>query len=291
MRLHIVDGTFELYRAFYSKRPAHRAPDGRDIKAALGLGASMLALLDEADEQVTHLAVAFDNPIRSFRNDLFDGYKSDEGVPAELHAQFDLAEDAVRAVGITVWSMNEFEADDAIATGAARWKSEVDQVRILSPDKDFGQCVDGERVVMVDRIRDKVTDEAAFRARRGIAPGSLADWLALVGDDADGIPGIQGFGEATASSLLAAYHHLEHIPADAKSWKVRLRGADQLAPRLAAEMPAALLYRTLATLRTDVPLAEDLDALCFRGTPRAAFHDFCDRVGARSLRERPKRWS
>jgi len=289
-RLHIVDGTFELYRAFYSKRPSHRNPDGLDLKATLGLAGSMLMLLDEKDEAVTHLAVAFDNPIRSFRNDLFAGYKSDEGVPAELHAQFDLAEEALGALGITVWSMNEFEADDAIGTAAARWKGEVDQVRILSPDKDFGQCVDGERVVLVDRIREKVSNEADFRARRGISPSSLADWLALVGDDADGIPGIQGFGERTASTLLAVYEHIENIPASAKSWKPKLRGADVLAARLAAELSNALLYRTLATLRTDVPLVETLEDLRYRGTPRAEFNAFCDKVGARSLRDRPKLW-
>ena len=194
MRLHLVDGTFELFRAHFSKRPGHRAPDGAEVKATLGLAASLLALLHDPVEAPTHLAVAFDNPIRSFRNDLFAGYKTEEGVPPELLAQLDLAEDAARAVGAVVWSMDRYEADDALATAAARFRGEVEQVRILSPDKDLGQCLEGDRVVLVDRVRGKVIDEAALLARRGIRPESVPDLLALVGDDADGIPGLPGFG-------------------------------------------------------------------------------------------------
>jgi len=202
-RLHLVDGTYELFRAHYAPRPEHRAPGGWDAKATVGVAASLLALLNDADEAVTHIAVAFDNPIRSFRNDLFPDYKSDEGVPPELRSQFDTVETAVRALGIAVWSMREFEADDGLASGARRFAAEVDQVRIMTPDKDLGQCLQGDRVVMVDRRLNKVTDEAAFRARRGFGPRSMPDYLALTGDTADGIPGLAGFGDKSASLVIA----------------------------------------------------------------------------------------
>src|SRR5437667_1159281 len=178
MRLHLVDGTFELFRAHYSKRPE------QPLKATLGMTQSLLALLANPAEQVTHVAVAFDNPIRSFRNDLFPDYKSDEGVPPELRAQFDTVEEGVRAAGIAVWSMRDHEADDGLASGAARFAAEVDQVRIMTPDKDLGQCLRGDRVVQVDRRQRKVTDETAFRAARGFPPRSMPDFLALTGDTA-----------------------------------------------------------------------------------------------------------
>src|SRR5437667_470091 len=206
MRLHLVDGTFELFRAHYSKRPE------QPLKATLGMTQSLLALLANPAEQVTHLAVAFDNPIRSFRNDLFPEYKSDEGVPPELRAQFDPVEEAVRALGVTVWSMNEHEADDALATGARLFADEVGQVRIMTPDKDLAQCLRGDRVVQVDRRQRKVTDEATFRAARGYGPASVPDFLGLTGDTADGIPGLPGFGEKSASILVGAYGHIEAIP-------------------------------------------------------------------------------
>jgi 5'-3' exonuclease len=283
MRLHLVDGTFELFRAHFSKRPPHVAPDGRDMKATVGLAASMLALLSDPGEAVTHLAVAFDNPIRSFRNDLFPGYKTDEGVPPELLAQFDAAEDAVRALGITVWSMDRHEADDALATGAARFAGAVEQVRILTPDKDLGQCLAGDRVVQVDRIRNRVLDEAALLARRGIRPESVPDWLALVGDDADGIPGLPGFGEKTASSLLATYLHLEDIPGAPERWPAGIRGALPLSRALEHGREDALLYRRIATLVRDVPLAESLEDLRWRGLPRDGFRAWCEALGAGAL--------
>ena len=290
-RLHLVDGTYELFRAHFSPRPPHRDAAGEDAKATVGLVSSLLALLEDAQEGVTHLAVAFDNPIRSFRNALFAGYKSDEGVPPELRRQFDGAEAAVRALGVPVWSMAEFEADDALASAAARYAPQVGQVRLLTPDKDLGQCVRGETVVQVDRLRARVLDEAAVRALRGIAPGSIPDWLALTGDSADGIPGLAGFGEKTAAALLARYGHLEAIPAQAASWEVKVRGAERLAATLAAEREAALLYRRLATLREDVPLPMDVEALAFRGVPREPFLVWCEGANVRSLRERPKRWA
>ncbi|WNG53948.1 flap endonuclease [Archangium gephyra] len=291
MRLHLVDGTYELYRAHFSPRPGATAPDGRDVKATVGLVSSMLALLHDASESVTHVALAFDNPIRSFRNDLFAGYKSDEGVPPELHAQFGLAEEAMRALGLTVWSMKDFEADDALATASARWAGKVEQVRLLTPDKDLGQCVRGSKVVQVDRKQQKELDEDAVRAKLGVAPASVPDLLALVGDDADGIPGLPGFGEKGASALLNAYGHLEAIPADASAWSVRPRGADKLAATLREHREDALLYRKLATLVTDAPISKSLEDLAWAGVPRARFLSLCDSLGLTTVKTRPKRWA
>jgi 5'-3' exonuclease len=290
-RLHLVDGTYELYRAHYAKRPDHHDPSGADRKATVGLVSSLLALLHDPDEAVTHLAVAFDNPIRSFRNDLFDGYKSDEGVPPELRSQFDPVEDAVRALGVTVWSMREYEADDGLASGARAFAEQVGQVRILTPDKDLGQCLRGDRVVQIDRRQKKLTDEAAFRAARGFAPASIPDFLALTGDTADGIPGLSGFGEKSTAMLLGVYPHLEDIPDDPRAWAVRPRRAEELAATLAAHRDDAQLYRTLATLVDTVPLDQTLDDLRFRGVPRAAFDAWCDRVGTSTLRTAPRHWA
>jgi 5'-3' exonuclease len=283
MRLHLIDGTFELFRAHHAKRPGHRTPRGEEAKAVVGLASSLAALLHDAGESVTHVAIAFDNPIRSFRNDLFDGYKTEEGVPPELLAQFDEAEEAARALGIVAWPMREFEADDALATAAARFRHQVEQVRILSPDKDLGQCLSGSAVVQVDRIRARVLDEAALRERRGIAPESVPDFLALVGDAADGIPGLPGFGEKTAAALLGAHGHLEGIPREPGRWPASVRGAAALAASLAAGWEAALLYRRLATLVTSVPLVESLDDLRWKGIPRERFEDWCARLGADRL--------
>jgi len=290
-RLHLVDGTYELFRAHYAKRPDHRDPSGADRKATVGVVSSLLALLHDPDEAVTHLAVAFDNPIRSFRNDLFDGYKTDEGVPPELHAQFDAVEEGVRALGVTVWSMREHEADDGLATGARRFADQVGQVRILTPDKDLAQCLRGDRVVQIDRRQKKLTDEATFRATRGFAPASVPDFLALTGDTADGIPGLAGFGEKSAAMLLGAYPRLEDIPADVSAWRVRPRRAEELAATLAAHRDEALLYRRLATLVDTVPLRETLDDLRFRGVPRQAFEAWCTVVGTNSLRTAPRHWA
>jgi 5'-3' exonuclease len=283
MRVHLVDGTYELFRAHFSRRPDHAAAGGWPAKATVGLAISLLALLHDESEAVTHVAVAFDNPIRSFRNDLFAGYKSDEGVPLELRAQFDAAEDAVRALGVTVWSMREFEADDALATGAFRFRDAAEQVRILTPDKDLGQCLSGRCVVQVDRMRRREIDADALRARRGILPESVPDYLALVGDDADGLPGLLGFGAKTAARLLAEHVHLEHIPADHRAWPRAIRGTAQLAYELETCRDAAMLYRRLATLVRDVPLAESLEDLRWRGIPRARFERWCAEVDAGSL--------
>jgi 5'-3' exonuclease len=289
VRLHLVDGTYELFRAHFSRRPPH-VREGRDLKATVGLASSMLALLEEADEAVSHVGIAFDNPIRSIRNDWYDGYKTDEGVPPELLAQFDPAEEAARALGMTVWSMDRYEADDALATAAARWRDRVDQVRILTPDKDLGQCIAGTRVVLVDRLRRRTIDEDELLKSRGLRPESVPDWLALVGDTADGIPGLTGFGEKTAASLLRAFNHLEAIPHDARAWPKDIRQAPRLAQTLASELEQAIFYRKLATLFVDVPLAERLEDLEWTGVPREAFERWCTQVGAGDLRARPRRW-
>jgi len=291
MRLHLVDGTYELYRAHFAPRPGHESPAGRDLKATVGVVASLLYLLHDRAEDVTHLAVAFDNPIRSFRNDLYPFYKSDEGVPPELRAQFDAVEEAVRSLGVAVWSMNEHEADDGLAAGAFKFRDEVDQVRIMTPDKDLGQCIRGTRVVQVDRRQMKETDEAAFRERRGFPPTSMADYLALTGDASDGFPGLPGFGEKGAGLLIGAYEHLEAIPERAIDWKVKPRGALQLATTLAERREEAFLYRKLATLVETAPVADTLEELRFRGVPRAEFEDWCRAVGSTTLATAPRRWA
>jgi 5'-3' exonuclease len=290
VRLHLVDGTYELFRAHYAPRPEHRDPSGRDAKATVGVVASMLALLHDPNEAVTHLAVAFDNPIRSFRNDLFPDYKSDEGVPPELRSQFDAVEVGVRALGVAVWSMREHEADDGMAAGAARFADQVEQVRILTPDKDLGQCIRADRVVQVDRRQKRVTDETAFRALRGFGPASMPDFLGLTGDTADGIPGLAGFGEKSASLLVGAYEHIERIPTHAYQWTVKPRGALALAATLAERRSEALFYRKLATLDETAPVAESLDELRFDGVPRATFERWCDELGATTLKTAPRRW-
>ena len=288
MRLHLIDGTFELFRAHYAPRPSRTAPDGKDVKATVGVAGSLLRLFDDPEERATHLAVAFDNPVESFRNRLFDGYKTGEGMDPALAAQFDLAEEVTAALGIVVWSMDEYEADDALATAARRWRDEVEQVRILTPDKDLGQCVVGDRVVQVDRIRRRVIDEDGVRERNGVAPASIPDWLALVGDTADGIPGVPGFGAKTAAVLLSHYGTVDAIPADPSTWAVRVRGAARLADTLNAMREEASLYRRLAILVEDVPLTESLADLRWQGADRGTVEAVSARLGG--LDFLPTRW-
>lgn len=290
-RLHVVDGTYELFRAHFSKRPSHTSPTGKDLKATVGLVSSLIALLHDDAERVTHLAVAFDNPIRSFRNDLFDGYKTEEGVPPELLAQFDDAEEATKALGVTVWRMVEFEADDGLATAAARFGDQVKQVRLMTPDKDVLQCVNDQRVVVVDRLREKVIDEPMVRTTKGVAPESIPDLLALTGDTADGIPGLSGWGEKSAATVLSAYRRIEEIPEDVNAWTVKPRGAEKLSATLNANRDDALLYRKLATLRTDAPISEKLEDLAFKGIPREGFSRWCDLVATTTLKSRPQKWA
>ena len=279
MRLHLVDGTFELFRAHYAKRPGRTSPAGQDVKATVGVLASLIGLLQDREERATHVAVAFDNPVESFRNDLFPGYKTSAGMDAAILAQFDLVEEAAGALGVTVWSMARYEADDALATAAWRWRDAVAEVRILTPDKDLGQCVSGNRVVQVDRIRRRVIDEDAVVRRFGCPPASIPDWLALVGDSADGIPGIPGFGAKTAGALLAEYGTVEAIPRRAAHWRVNLRGAMRLAATLDARREDAALYKRLATLATDVPLPEALADLRWRGASARAYRALEAKLG------------
>ena len=288
MRLHVIDGTFELFRAHYSKRPGRFAPDGMDVKGTVGVVSSLIGLLDDPDEQVTHIAVAFDNPIESFRNDEFAGYKSGEGMEPAIVAQFDLVEDAVAAIGVTVWSMDRYEADDALATAAKRWRDQVAQVRIMTPDKDLGQCVTGNRVVQVDRMRRRVIDEDGVVAKNGVPPASIPDWLALVGDTADGIPGVPGFGAKTAAALLSRYGTVEAIPPHSVHWDVKVRGAMRLASTLNERREDAALYKHLATLVEDVPMSETLDDLRWQGAHRDRFQELERRVG--TLPMQPRLW-
>lgn len=283
MRVHLVDGTFELFRAHFSPRPGRTAVlDGKkvDVKATVGVALSMIQLLQDKEEKTTHLAVAFDNPIRSFRNDLYDGYKTDEGVPPELHAQFDLVEDAMKALGIVVWSMKDFEADDALAAGAVRFAKDerVEQVRIMTPDKDLGQVVSGTRIVQIDRMRRKSIDEAALTALRGVGPESIADWLALMGDTSDGYPGLPGWGAKTSAQVLARYKTIEQIPSDYTKWDIKVTGAPRLSGVLEAHRQEAALYKQLAILRLDTPIEESLDDLEHEGFDEDAWAAFGERL-------------
>jgi len=275
MRIHLVDGTYELFRAYYGAPPA-RAPDGREVGATRGLLRSLAALV--RSEGATHVGVAFDHVIESFRNDLYPGYKTGEGLDPDLLGQFELAERAAAALGFAVWPMVEFEADDALATAAARCAAEpgVEQVVIASPDKDLAQCVRGTRVVCLDRLRKKTLDEAGVVAKFGVGPASIPDWLALVGDSADGYPGLPRWGAKSAAAVLGRWLHVERIPDDARDWGVAVRGAEALAASLRAGREDARLFRTLATLRTDVKLAESLEDLRWRGPRR----DELARLGA-----------
>jgi 5'-3' exonuclease len=255
----------------------------------VGLLRSLMELL--RNPAVTHVACAFDHIVESFRNDLFAGYKTGEGIDPKLRSQFDLAEEAVAALGIVVWPMVEFEADDAIATAVERWRDEpaVEQIIVCSPDKDLAQLVSGNRVICWDRRREIVYDEAAVLVKYGVPPASIPDWLALVGDAADGIPGIPGWGAKSAAAVLAQFGHLECIPDDIAQWPQPAGRARRLAETLAAQREQALLYRHLTTLRCDVPLAESLDDLAWRGA-RPVFRQLCADLGADDLPSRVDPW-
>lgn len=278
MLVHLIDGTYELFRAYYGA-PAARASDGREVGATRGLLRSLWSMLRQPE--VTHVACAFDTVIESFRNELFAGYKTGDGIEPELHGQFELAERAVQALGIKVWSMLEFEADDALATGAARYAQDtrVEHVILCSPDKDLAQCVVADRVVCLDRRQRVTMDETGVEAKFGVRPASIPDWLALVGDSADGIPGIPRWGAKSASTVLAHYRHLDAIPDDAAHWAVAVRGAAALADNLARARTQARLYRVLATLRTDAPIDDRVDALGWHGADRSTLAAVCAEIG------------
>lgn len=286
-RVHLVDGTYELFRAWFGA-PKSRAPDGREVGATRGVLSTLLRLTTA--EGATHVACATDHVVRSFRNDLYDGYKTELGVPADLLDQFPLVEEAMRAFGVVVWAMVEFEADDALAAGAARFAAEVDQVLVATPDKDLAQCVRGTTVVTLDRLRKKTYDEDAVVAKYGVRPASIPDWLALVGDTADGYPGLPGWGEKSAARVLAEFGAIERIPDRASAWPAGLvRGQDRLAATLAAQRDDALLFKRLATLRTDVPLTESLADLEYKGA-LPELRDFCERIGYRDFPDRVPLW-
>jgi 5'-3' exonuclease len=282
--VHLVDGTYELFRHFLSPAAAFDRSAPPELRAVRGVVASILGMLEGG---ATHLGVATDHVIESFRNALWPGYKTGEGLDPLLYAQFEPLEEALSALGVVVWPMVELEADDALAAASALAAADprVDQVVICTPDKDLAQCVRGHRVVQLDRRRRELRDEPGVRRKFGVPPASIPDWLVLVGDSADGYPGLPGWGAASAAAVLARYHHVERIPRLAREWDVPVRGAARLAATLTEQRKRALLFRTLATLRADAPVGADVDALRWAG-PRPAFAAWSERLGTPSLHER-----
>ena len=282
--VHLVDGTFELFRYFLSPAAAFDRSTPEELRAVRGVVASVLGMLEGG---ATHVGVATDHVIESFRNGLWSDYKTGEGMDPLLYAQFEPVEDALRALGVVVWPMVDFEADDALAAAAAMATADarVDQVVICTPDKDLAQCVRGDRIVQLDRRTKELRDESGVRQKFGVSPASIPDWLALVGDSADGFPGLPGWGAKSAAQVLARYGHLEHIPKLAIEWDVPVRGALRLATTLTEQRELALLFRRLATLRADAPIGADVDALCWSG-PHADFAAWSARLGTPALHER-----
>jgi 5'-3' exonuclease len=286
LRVHLLDGTYELFRHFYVM-PRQTDTQGNEVAAIVGVLSSVLGMLEGG---TTHLGVATDHVIESFRNDLWAGYKTSAGIEPELLAQFHPLEDALRALGVKVWAMVEFEADDALAAAAqlAAQSAEVEQVIICTPDKDLSQCVRGTRVVQLDRRKRESRDEAGVVTRFGVKPASIPDYLALVGDSADGFPGIAGWGEKASGTVLGRYAHLEKIPVSAAQWDVPVRGAARLAAALEQNRPLALLFRTLATLRTDIPVFASLEELRWRG-PARDFQQVAEQLRVPGMWERARR--
>jgi 5'-3' exonuclease len=289
MQVHVVDGTYELFRAYYAV-PSALSPAGREVGASRGLLRGLAAWL--ASGEVTHVAVAFDHVIESFRNQLYAYYKTSEGVDPLLLSQFELAERVTRALGVVTWPMVEFEADDALATFADRAAKDprVERVLICTPDKDLSQCVDGERVVCLDRQRKKILDRAGVIEKFGVPPESIADYLALVGDSADGYPGLPGWGGKSAAAVLSVFGSIDRIPDDVAALPATLRGRDRLAQTLRQRRDDALLFRELARLRFDVPLTESVDDLEWKGARRAELESLCAELGDTSVLERIPRF-
>ena len=277
MEIHLIDGTYELFRHYFAL-PSARDRDGREVAAVRGVLASVLGMIRGG---ATHVAVATDHVIESFRNGLWPGYKTGEGIDPDLLAQFELLEEVLLAAGVIVWPMVEFEADDALAAGAATAARDqrVERVIICTPDKDLGQCVRGTRVVQLDRRKRITLDEAGVVRKFGVSPESIPDYLALVGDAADGYPGLPGWGAKSSAAVLAKFVHLESIPADWREWGVNAANAGGLARTLAGQREQTLLFRTLATLRTDVRLFEDVDELEWHG-PKPGFETLGARLDA-----------
>jgi 5'-3' exonuclease len=268
LQVHLVDGTYELFRHYFAVPPA-QDQDGREVGAVRGVLASVMGMINGG---ATHVAVATDHVIESFRNGLWPGYKTGEGIEPDLWAQFPLLEEVLSAAGVVVWPMVEFEADDALAAAAlaAARDARVEQVIICTPDKDLAQCVRGTRVVQLNRRTRVISDEAGVVQKFGVSPESIPDYLALVGDSADGYPGLPGWGAKSTAAVLAKFGHLEGIPSDWREWGVKVANAGALAATLLRERDSALLFRTLATLRTDIALFEDVDQLRWNG-PTDAF--------------------
>jgi 5'-3' exonuclease len=284
MIVHLIDGTFELFRYFHSPAAAFDRSAPEDLRAVRGVVGSVLGMLEGG---VTHLGVATDHVVESFRNALWPGYKTGDGLDPLLYAQFQPLEDALGALGVVVWPMVEFEADDALAAAAALAAADarVDRVVVCTPDKDLAQCVRGDRVVQLDRRTRELRDESAVRRKFGVPPTSIPDWLALVGDSADGYPGLPGWGATSTASVLARYRHLEHIPKLAVEWDVSVRGSMRLATTLTEQRERAWLFRELATLREDAPIGVDVDALRWTG-PRSDFAVWAARLGTPPLHDR-----
>ncbi|HEY1756935.1 MAG TPA: 5'-3' exonuclease H3TH domain-containing protein [Bryobacteraceae bacterium] len=284
MKIHLIDGTYELFRHYYAL-PSARDQDGREIAAVRGVLASVLGMIKGG---ATHIAVATDHVIESFRNELWPGYKTDEGIDPDLLAQFPLLEETLTAAGVVVWPMVKFEADDALAAAAvaAARDDRVDQVIICTPDKDLAQCVSGTRIVQLDRRTRVTRDEAGVIQKFGVPPSSIPDYLALVGDAADGYPGLPGWGAKSTAAVLAKFGHLESIPADWDDWHVNVVSASTLGATLSRERDLALLFRTLATLRTDIPLFEDVDELRWSG-PTPGLDLLAARFAAASTEAKP----
>ncbi len=283
MNIYLIDGTYELFRHFYAV-PSSKDDQGQEIAAVRGVLGSVLSMIEAG---ATHLGVATDHVVESFRNDLYPGYKTAEGVPPELLDQFPILEEALQAMGVLVWPMIEFEADDALASAASQAVQDerVTQVILCTPDKDLAQCVTGTRIVQLDRRQNILRDESGVIARFGVTPASIPDYLAVVGDTADGYPGIAGWGAKAASAVLSYYHHLENIPQNPQQWPPSIRRAKTLVQSLFNSWNDALLFRTLATLRLDVPVFETLDDLLWKG-PQPDFGDLCRRLKSSTLPER-----
>jgi 5'-3' exonuclease len=283
MNLYLIDGTYELFRHFFAL-PSSKDGSGQEIAAVRGVLFSVLSMVEAG---ATHIGVATDHVIESFRNHLYPGYKTSEGVPPELLSQFPILEDALQAMGVMVWPMIEFEADDALASAAAKAADNpnVEKICICTPDKDLSQCVVGTRVVQLDRRKNALRDEAGVIEKFGVLPQSIPDYLALVGDSADGYPGVAGWGAKAASAVLSQYPHLEDIPKDWQRWNASIRRARSLAESLFAAWDEALLFRTLATLRRDVLVFERVNDLRWAG-PRPDFVSTCSRLSSSTLFDR-----
>jgi len=286
MDVHLIDGTYELFRHFFAV-PGAADVNGQEVGAVRGVLTSVLSMIESG---ATHIGVATDHVVESFRNDLYPGYKTSEGVPEELLSQFPVLEEALEAMGVTVWPMVRFEADDALASAAAKAAQDesVKQVLICTPDKDLSQCVVGTRIVQLDRRRNLLRDEAGVVAKFGVKPHSIPDYLAVVGDSADGFPGLKGWGAKAAALALSRYPHLEDIPKDWREWHSSIKRARVLSESLFSAWSDALLFLTLATLRLDVPVFDTVEDLRWKG-PRPDFEECCRRIKSPNLLSRVRR--